>query len=156
VEAQTGRSHTTTSDPQVQTRQWVTWVRDPIDHFLSGFAECGYRQLENLNDDMGNLTKTWEKLLKVPYNSGVRRFLRKTMDLSKQQRSYECEIHGFPQANSLLFKNGTIDNHVVVLGDMREMEGVLELVNFQYNSTIKKGRDSSQNEVSQTLPPSFE
>jgi hypothetical protein len=42
-------------------------------------------------------------------------------------------VNTAPQANSLLDSNGNVNTNLVVLGDMREMAGILDLVDFQYH-----------------------
>jgi hypothetical protein len=155
MKAQTGRDHMSLKDPEIQNRTWITWVRDPVSHFLSGFAECGYRRHEGKQIE-GSL-KHQQQQEQHPYATRLQLFLRQTVSVSKQQKGH-CEIHSFPQANTMFTSDEgnttVVDHHMEMVGDRREMEGMLALVHFRYNHTVKKGNVAAQNTFkAQQFPP---
>jgi hypothetical protein len=126
IHLQTGRIEGYIVDPEVQELKWFSFVRDPIDHFLSGWAECGDR------------TKTTSD---KPYDGRIREWLEET----KNAGEYHCSTHSLPQANFLLDSKGELDKRVEFIGDITEMVQVLGLAGFQYDPSRGEGRVSSKN-----------
>jgi hypothetical protein len=126
-------------DPQIQQRQWVTFVRDPIDHFLSGYAECGLRI---------NTKKIRKSTIKGSYDQRVRQWLEKCLVLDKMDIGQSCLRHSLPQANFLMSKNGTIYPQLAVVGDLREMPSFLEtIVGIPYSASRGEGRVAADNSI---------
>ncbi len=120
---------------EVGKRSLITVVRDPIDHFLSGWAECGSRSKDPQDDESFS-----------PNNVKLGKKARSWMDhiqtcLSKppKERGDECVCaqHSHPQANFLLNPNGgmTIDPKVEFVGDISEIHGMLKMVGLKYDET---------------------
>jgi hypothetical protein len=61
--------------------------------------------------------------------------------------------HLIVQWTFLLNWNQTIHSQIEVIGDLREMAGVLELVGFQYNNSLEGGRISKEDELIQEYYP---
>jgi hypothetical protein len=122
---------------KIKNRKWMTFVRDPIDHFLSGWAECEGRQ--------------GEKKSEKPYHFRVKTWLNKIK--TKAPSICHCHIHSFPQATFLLDGNGKMYSQLELIGDLREFVGVLELVGFKYNNSLEGGRLSAENELIQKYYP---
>jgi len=147
VEKQTGRRQTPRSKLSNQTRLLAT-VRDPIDHFLSGWAEFGKR-LPRM-DSNGS------------HDDRVRNYLnlvKKCIATYKWQHSkpYECKIsvHSHPQATFLLdleHPSKMLPN-IEFIGHLQELPGLLELAGFHYDSTIEIGRSASADHVKVTKYP---
>ncbi|KAL9180754.1 hypothetical protein ACHAXT_011207 [Thalassiosira profunda] len=128
IESQVG--HSQVREDEYGNRLLVAAVRDPIDHFLSGWAECGAR----------------DKLLKADINGTYDERVFAWLNVA---RSYTwdatCVGHSLPQANFLLLrtkrrrKQGKSHFHprVDLVGDMRELPQLLELAGFRYNETIE-------------------
>ena len=137
----------------IGSRRLVAVVRDPIEHFLSGWAECGVRN---------NLAEAKpDKFDSSTYDTRIKRWLSvvmKAVDPNKmpshQKRIYRCRAHSFPQANFLLLPmhdsktdirgNGTIPQ-LDLVGDLRELPELLELVGFRW--TV--GRESNRTNVAE-------
>jgi hypothetical protein len=117
----------------------MTFVRDPIDHFLSGWAEC----------EGGRKKKKSKEL----YDVRVKSWLNGIKDCLMPPYNRQCNIHSFPQTTFLLNWNQTIHSQIEVIGDLREMAGVLELVGFQYNNSLEGGRISTEDELIQEYYP---
>jgi hypothetical protein len=60
-----------------------------------------------------------------------------------------CIPHSFPQAN-YLWKSDTNfqwDEKLDLLGDLKEISGLLELIGFRYNASIASGNVARDNEI---------
>lgn len=135
------------TEPWIQKRQWVAFVRDPIDRFLSAWAECGYRQYEGELSFGGFEAHSTLNWLDDTYDFRVRAFLHEVQDFTFPDVWMSCHTHAHPQTNFMIDENGHIDHHITLVGDLREMQYVLDIAGFHnYTETIK-GRDSSANAV---------
>mmetsp|Transcript_27665 Transcript_27665/g.65802 ORF Transcript_27665/g.65802 Transcript_27665/m.65802 type:complete len:346 (-) Transcript_27665:2131-3168(-) len=153
VEAQINRKQVNRRD--IGSRRLVAVVRDPVEHFLSGWAECGSRN---------NLAETKPKKFDgKTYDTRIKRWLSvvmKPVDFntipSHQKRFYRCRAHSFPQANFLLLPlhdsqtntrgNGTFPQ-LDLVGDLRELPAVLTLTGFRWSMTM--GRESNRTNVAE-------
>lgn len=129
---------------QVGNRSLLATVRDPVDHFLSGWAECGYRNF----DSMMNLTKSKK------YDDRVKAWLdhihkRKGNGRKGSQHLKMCEPHSMPQANYLWQSDNKFewDTKLVIVGHLTEISGLLKIVGFHYNASISIGNDAKENEI---------
>mmetsp|Transcript_21846 Transcript_21846/g.26760 ORF Transcript_21846/g.26760 Transcript_21846/m.26760 type:complete len:222 (+) Transcript_21846:359-1024(+) len=142
------------TDPNVQDKDFVTFVRDPIDHFLSGWSEAEFRMYEFRNEKIAYSTElfTQDKTL---YDLRIKSFLNKLKDFAQQdiKTSLNALTHALPQANFMLDLNGEIDHRVKVIGDITEMAEVLEMIGFTDFDPNKKGRDATKNFVKQKYFP---
>jgi hypothetical protein len=133
---------------EVQKREWVAFVRDPIDRFLSAWAECGFRQMQHeiqLEVMQHHTVLNW---LDADYDFRVRAFLNEVRDFTFPEPEMSCHTHAHPQANFMIDENGRLDDHVTMVGDLSEMRPVLvDIVGFQNFSEEVKGRDSSSNTI---------
>jgi hypothetical protein len=135
------------SDPEITKRDLMTFVRDPIDHFLSGWAEAGMRVYEEAIQKYPSFHHPeWEN---QGYDKRVHKFLKEVKSIASQGMSPEMtdHVHAFPQANFLINEKGEINHHVKVVGDLREMQQVLPMVGFTSYDEGIVGRDSSQNSI---------
>ena len=102
-----------------------TFVRDPIDHFLSGYAECKARwKSEKKADD--------EDVLK--YLASAQR----NADGSKGKTKMTCVTHSFPQANFLLERKGepSIEKKLELVAELEEMPKVFPFLNLTYDDNL--------------------
>ncbi len=150
IEVQTGHDHTSIRDPQVQKRKWFTFVRDPIDHFLSGWAECFHRMQFEKNHTVSLPINT---TVEESYDLRVNEWIDAVTALARPDIKAACEIHSFPQANSLLDPGGHIPTQLEIVGDLSELPAILAQVRFNYNPTIESGRNSTANSYLQTFFP---
>ena len=158
IEVQTGHDHTSIQDPQVQKRKWFTFVRDPIEHFLSGWAECAHRermdakiqsQTKNLHTPIPSNTT-----IQGSYDQRVNDWITKVAALARPGIEAACEIHSFPQANALLDPNGHLAPQLQIVADLTELPAVLtNMIGFTYNPNIESGRNASANTYLQTYFP---
>jgi hypothetical protein len=126
IHLQTGRIESTISDPEIENLKWFSFVRDPIDHFISGWAECGDRR---------------QRKSDKPYDTRIEEWLEET----KNAGLFHCSMHSQPQANFLLDPNGEMDKRVEFVGDLTEMAELLDLTGFHYDPSRGDGRISSKN-----------
>jgi hypothetical protein len=103
---------------RIGDRNIMAVVRDPIDHFLSGWAECAKR---------GHV---------VGSNQTYDEWIHDWLD-SVRQKASSCAPHSFPQANFILSTNLTKLN---LLGDLQELPQLVELVGFPFDETKELGR----------------
>jgi hypothetical protein len=108
-----------------------------MDHFLSGYAECGFRI---------NKKKFRLSTVQGSYDQRVRRWLNQCLEF-KKTIGRGCERHSLPQANFLMSDmNGTIYPQLTIVGDLREIPSVLEtIVRFAYNASLGDGRVAADN-----------
>jgi hypothetical protein len=141
------------SHPEITKRDLMTFVRDPIDHFLSGWAEAGMRVYEEaIQKNLSFKQPKWEN---QSYDERVHKFLKEVKSIASQGTSPEMtdHMHAFPQANFMINENGEINRHVKVVGDLQEMQQVLPMAGFtRYDEGIV-GRDSSENSIKKTHFP---
>ena len=139
---QTGNTKLSLEDKGMRDLKLMTFVRDPIDHFLSGWAECGERKQLPAGDNP-----------KASYDTRIQKWLQQTKT-DYETKTGSCSVHSLPQANFLLDGEGNVHPGLELIGDLEEMVGVLEAVDFQHNPKIGKRRESAKNEVkSQSFPP---
>lgn len=147
-----------------QCQKWLVTVRDPLDHFFSGWRECANRFYEQMKPDHF-IAKEGINGEAEAYDARVRFWLEHTKQFGMQgnslclQKHYplsfnacKCAAHSLGQANYLLIgddhdnrgvtKLRTVPN-VAVVGDLRELGDLLQLVGFDYDPSISSGRDSS-------------
>ena len=150
IEVQTGHDHTSIWDPQVQKRKWFTFVRDPIDHFLSGWAECFHRMrvADNYTVTIPENTSVEES-----YDQRVNEWIDAVTAMARTDIKAACEIHSFPQVNSLLDPHGRIPRQLKIVGDLFELPAILAHIGFDYNPSIESGRNATANPYLQTYFP---
>jgi hypothetical protein len=119
----------------VRDYQWLTVVRDPIGHFLSGWAECGDRENITSQDSYDTRIQDWLKRV------------------NKKNR-YWCAVHSLPQANFMFNASGDVDSRLVLVGDLQQLPDVLGLVGFEFNFTKKRGRNAGTNSFKKKHYPS--
>jgi hypothetical protein len=138
VEKQTGSRHV--EKKEVGERILVATLRDPIDRFLSGWAECGER-----NKNYMEYEKTDDK----DYDGRIQLWLNRTKSLafnkSSCRRSEQCMcgFHSLPQANFMLTGKKIIDPKIGLVGDLHELSDVLALTGFQYDYSISTSRNAT-------------
>lgn len=135
------------NNTEIQRREWVAFVRDPIDRFLSAWAECGFRQLQNTTEYQAIHHHTVLNWLDGEYDFRVRAFLNEVKDFTYPEPDLSCHTHAFPQANYMMNENRAIDDHVTMVGDLSELRPVLEIAGFKDFSDEVKSRDASSNTV---------
>mmetsp|Transcript_37269 Transcript_37269/g.90474 ORF Transcript_37269/g.90474 Transcript_37269/m.90474 type:complete len:315 (-) Transcript_37269:209-1153(-) len=104
-----------------------TFVRDPIDHFLSGYAECKLRwKSQKKADD--------EEVLK--YLASAQRNANET----KGKAKLACVTHSFPQANFLLERKGEplIEKKLELVAELKEMPQAFPFMNLTYDPNLVK------------------
>lgn len=139
----------------VQERSWVTTVRDPIDRFLSAWAECGYRQLDN------NWTGEYDKLnhpsvldwIHGEYDFRVRAFLNEVKQYTYPAPILSCHTHAHPQANAMMNTGRRIDDRIKIVGDLEELTTVLDLANFEDTKEGIRDRTAATNQIKTGLFP---
>ena len=128
IEIQTQRPQRELPDSEIQRRKWVTLVRDPIDHFLSGLTECLSRDARRRAG-----TKTMDERVSV--------WVRRVKRLRGKSRCGKCETHSFPQANFLLTREGDVFSQMEFVGHIKELSGLLEMIGIPFNASLPRGKD---------------
>jgi hypothetical protein len=132
---------------KMKDREFVTVVRDPVDHFLSGWAECGLRNAKANGMQIPELEG-------ISYDARVRDFLTTVQKAATKPKKFSCAAHSFPQANFIVHRDGEVLDNLKVIGDLHEVAGVLELVGFPYDHSKKIGRDASAEMIKTKYYPS--
>lgn len=135
------------SDSAVQSREWIAFVRDPIDRFLSAWAECGFRQFEGTIEFEGLEHHSVLRWIDGEYDFRLRAFLNEVKDFTFPKPWMSCHTHAHPQANAMTDESGKIDSHMSIVGDLSELKQVIQIADFfNYNEQVK-GRDASSNQI---------
>ena len=155
IENQVGRVSTSLDVPKFQKKHWFTLVRDPIEHFLSGWGECGIRKKPKSVER----PITWT----LPYDERVAAWLENVKSLDKNNIGTSCMRHSFPQGNFLVpglattntttaaaasasddtAQESNIYPQMSLIGDLSELKSVMQFVGVPYNETIGDGRVGS-------------
>lgn len=140
IALQTGKMQTSLSDPEVHGLDLVVFVRDPIDHFLSGWAESGHRGYQS--------SRVAPDLKDMEYDKRISSYLEEVKAISyKTSKPRMTHLtHSFPQANFVLTKEGKVRESLKLVGDLSEMGGVLQLLGVDYNPDVH-GRVAEENEI---------
>lgn len=141
---------------EIQKRKWVTTVRDPIDRFLSAWAECGFRELNN--EETGEYSKLGHHSVlhwtEGEYDFRVRAFLNELKAFTFPEPQSSCHTHAHPQANSMMDGNGKIDSHIVMVGDLAEIGSVMEIAAMSEFAVEQTARNAADNKIkSEYFPP---
>jgi hypothetical protein len=148
IAAQTGREHERIEGPEIQKRRWLIFVRDPIDHFLSGWAECGERE-QRAGTSRDKAPHTYDQRIK----SWLQQAQSARLVQLKKGEEYHCAEHSLPQTNFFLDNEGLIPEQLKIVGDLKEMPGVLKLADYDYNATIARGKISEESKFKQNMFP---
>jgi hypothetical protein len=138
------------SGKRVGSRTIVAAVRDPIDHFLSGWQECGNRFRKSME-----ASKTSDE----EYDGRIQKWLNKTKALARGEKSCRkslpclCAIHSLPQANFFITEAIIVDPKVRLVGDLRDLPGLLAVAGFQYDNSKANKRDASSSPTKQKYFP---
>jgi hypothetical protein len=144
------RSQQTLDSPVLQQRKWITFVRDPIDHFLSGWAECASKPyLEKPQHPFTTLLWRGDER---DYDFRVRAWL---YEIQTRGPVPHCSSHSHPQVNFMIHAGtGKIDPHFHVVGDLSHLrEIVVHIGKFRQWKEGIKGRDALENAVKQKHYP---
>lgn len=126
-----------------RNKKLLATVRDPIDHFLSGWAECGSR-----------LNKFCQSYFLRSFQS----YDEKIMYWLSSFRKSECwcKTHSLPQSSFLLVRDNDgqviFDPSIDTLGHMKELPELLDFVGFPYKQSIPNGRNASLNKRKRKFP----
>ena len=126
---------------KIGDRKLLVTVRDPIGHFLSGWAECGAR----------SKTDFFAKNTSIPFDMKIQKWLSYIQTCTGRTLC-SCRVHSMPQAN-FLFVSDTIyeiDPKVDIIGNMRELPELLEFVGYPYDPSISAGNNGTENEIKKT------
>lgn len=145
VEELTTKRQMHLDDPSIQQRKWLGLVRDPIDRFLSAWAECGVRLYKGAINFDGFERISALNWLEGEYDFRVRAFLREVQDYLPPTRS--CHTHAFPQVNFMLNGSGYVDEHVKIIGDLSEIRLALEMGGLRLGPENYVARDASDDLV---------
>ncbi len=130
---------------EIQKRKWLALLRDPIDRFLSAWAECGVRLYEREINFKGHERYSSLNWLEEDYDFRVRAFLREIRDYLPPERS--CHTHAFPQTNFMLNSTGHIDDHIRFVGDLTEMRIALQIAGLRLGQSDLVRRDAGDDLV---------
>jgi len=120
--------HSPLSSFEMSARTWITFVRDPIAHFFSGWQECMARRYNQ------------------KYNRGIsfQRSISEWLDVLRSNRFHpvKCQPHSYPQLNFMLNATKLYQNLKLVAA-LEEMKDVLLMVGFPFNDEFGHVRKSA-------------
>jgi len=142
--AQTGPEIKHVRQSDIGNRRLLAMVRDPIDHFLSGWAECGkkhfspMKNLIDLNASYDDRVRAWLDCVRYGSNK-----------CALKPRLLSCRAHSNPQATFLFLNETTFewDPRYDIIGDLSEMPGLLNMISFPYNASITKRNEANVSEI---------
>ena len=164
VEVQTQSKHIRYNEA-IQCNSWLVVVRDPIDHFLSGWAECGHRSPRELTPAAGFEESTLDSRVRA-WLQHTKRYAAEGDQMCKNntyefKRSCQCAPHSFAQANFLLAQpeenkkkraRKEMVPNVAVVGDLRELPDLLRIVGVTFNTSLPSGKNSSLYTSNEAFP----
>lgn len=125
------------SQRRIGKRNLIASIRDPIEHFLSGWAECAVR----------------DKLQYEGYDDAIFNWFQKVKQC-KGRSPCRCFVHGYPQAGFLLqLPSKTFLENIDLIGDVKELPDLLEFVGFEFNRTLGFGRVAKDDDFKKELYP---
>lgn len=136
--------------PDIVDSSLLTFIRDPIDHFLSGWAEASMRIHENAE----TTPPAWKE---EGYSERIDKYLEEVKHAAfhgnKRKAAMSAYTHSFPQANFLIRPmTGGVNEKVQIIGDISEMQQIMDLVGFDHDPEIH-GRNSASNTLKKTHFP---
>ncbi len=142
VSGVTNNAHTKSKDLGDE-RKLFTTVRDPIDHFLSGWAECGYRSESPDDDPAFTLDVSIDSRIES-WMDCVEAFIEGGRDACTN-----CAKHSYPQSSFMMHPDDLESIHpsLEMIGDLKELEGMLEVAGFTDYDESKRERSSSENAI---------
>jgi hypothetical protein len=159
IAEQTLRHHDGIQHPEVQSRKWFSLVRDPIDHFLSGWAEIGNARRQHFLRSQKldpttpfDLSEPVPRSLLMPYDRRVRIWLH-IVQREVRSKGWHREVHSAPQVNFMLNPDGMVWHQLEIVGELRELPAVLDLVGFAFNASKESGRNATADLFLQTYYP---
>lgn len=147
---------------EIGSRKLVTTVRDPLDHFLSGWAECGVRlNLHNASAVYGGIQSNFsydERVLH--YLDGIKRCRevgRTAPKTADEAKFCGCSCHVHPQISFFLFDDGhggiQLDPKLDIVGDLMELEKISGLAGFKFTHYPKILRHTNGDKTKVTYFP---
>ncbi|KAL3902816.1 MAG: hypothetical protein SGARI_005661 [Bacillariaceae sp.] len=102
---------------QIKSKAWIALVRDPIEHFLSAWAEIRYRRYLNRKKRRKEEFRhpENEEWMIGDYDQRVKTFLAEVKSTIWPETIRSENTHANPQANFLMDENGTIFDNVQVM-----------------------------------------
>jgi hypothetical protein len=148
VEALTGSSQLLLQSNEGQARQGLALVQDPIDRFLSAWAQCGVRLCERRIKFIRDTTYSSLNWRHEEYDYCVRAFLLEVQPF--------CPLRSCTRLSTSQFHDRSIENncHVVFVGELSEMRQGLGIAGFQMGTKHLVERDAGQNMVKSLYFPS--
>ena len=133
-------------------------VRDPIEHFLSGWAEVAPgAKKERIELPNGNVRQKLhmnvspKQLTDDQYDLRIQRYLdtcQRKLTVGQCAVNRWCpEVHSFPQANYLLTRDGSVAPQMEIVGDLRELGDTIRLTGFDFQSHIMGHRNHTADKV---------
>lgn len=125
-------------------RKLIATVRDPIEHFLSGWAECGERLKERWLPNRDNLS--------FDERIGI------WLDYIQLCPTCHCVAHSLPQANFLLRHDDEVhtfyfDPRIEIVGHLHELPDLLNFIGLSYDNSIPPAKVSIEDEKKSRMFP---
>lgn len=152
---QSRKGQVSVNNGEFQKRDWFTFVRDPIDHFLSAWAECGERRYK-WNRKKGATLPEWNE---TKYDGRIQGYAQRVVTVfdataSSSRTRMTCDWHALPQTNFMFDNNGKVHKKLKLVGDISEIPAVLELLGFHYDENRGAHRVASDSRIKTQAFPS--
>jgi hypothetical protein len=122
---------------EIKNRKWMALVRDPIQHFMEGWALAELKLVQEArekdHDDLASLIMaSWETSDKS-YDDRVSEFLDRVKEYSVQTITANISplMHALPQTNFLMDDVGSLHPNIAMIGEVNEWKPMMELAGFR-------------------------
>lgn len=122
---------------EIRNRRWMALVRDPIQHFLEGWAIAEIKVIKEImakgHDDLASKIKAEWESTGMTYDQRVNDFLERVKKYSRNSATAGISplMHGLPQSNFLMNDAGTVHSNLLAIGDANEWEAMMEMAGFK-------------------------
>ena len=128
----------------IETRKLITTVRDPIEHFLSGWAECGERLKERWLPNHDDLS--------------LDERIGSWLDYIQFCPTCRCVAHSLPQANFLLRYDDRVntfyfDPRIEIVGHLHDLPDLLNFIGLSYDYSIPPAKVFKDDEKKSRMFP---
>lgn len=144
-------------DEEIMNRTLITFVRDPVDHFLTGWQECELEAFLKNNQTTGEtLQETYDGIIEgrtlneIIRDSIKSRRLARVIHGRKWKKWIGCNVHSMSQVSFLVdAKNHEIRPNLKLIGDIHDIKPIFKLIGFEWDDSKRPANRAIDNEIKQ-------